>query len=112
MLTNPLMMILYCLWIVISGHEEEYIKNAKDRAEEDRSNAEHQMPNEFIQGAAITAETCPPSLAVRSALRLQFWIFYWKLERERVHLARTLPASLTAPGQPVPYTAKLIPVLT
>jgi hypothetical protein len=27
-------------------------------------------------------------------------------------LSRTLPVSLTAPGQQVPYTAKVIPVLT
>ncbi len=53
-----------------------------------------------------------PSLAVRSALRLQFWIFYWKLERQRMKLSRTLPPSLTSPGQAVPDTAKIIPVLT
>lgn len=49
---------------------------------------------------------------VRSAFRLQFWTFYWRLERERMHLARTLPADLTAPGQPVPSSAKIVPVLT
>lgn len=51
-------------------------------------------------------------MAVRSALRWQFWSFYWNLERERLRLSRTLPATLTAPGQPVPESAKLIPVLT
>ena len=39
-------------------------------------------------------------------------MFYWNLERERVKLSRTLPISLTSPGQTVPYTAKIIPVLT
>ncbi|UJR19972.1 hypothetical protein I4U23_023104 [Adineta vaga] len=112
MILNPVMMILHCLWIVITFQEKEWIKNAKNLAEQDRNNDEHRMPNEFIQGAAVTAQTCPPSLAVRSALRLQFWIFYWNLERERIRLSRTLPASLTSPGQPVPETAKLIPVLT
>lgn len=51
-------------------------------------------------------------MAVRSALRWQFWSFYWNLERERLRLSRTLPAILTAPGQSVPASAKLIPVLT
>ncbi len=54
----------------------------------------------------------PPSIIVRSALRLQFWIFYWKLERERAKLSRTLPSILSEPGQTVPYTAKIIPVFT
>ena len=51
-------------------------------------------------------------MAVRSALRWQFWRFYWNLERERLRLSKTLPESLTDPGQPVPQAAKLIPVLT
>jgi hypothetical protein len=55
---------------------------------------------------------CPPSLAVRSALRLQFWIFYWKYNREYVELSLTLPSSLTECGETVPYTAEIIPVLT
>ncbi|CAF3313116.1 unnamed protein product, partial [Rotaria sp. Silwood2] len=58
------------------------------------------------------AELCPPSLIVRSALRLRSWIFYWKLERQRVRLSRTLPSYLTQVGQTVPNAAKIIPVLT
>jgi hypothetical protein len=112
MITNPLMMILHCLWIVITFQEKNYINNAKKLAEQDRKNIDYQIPNEFIQGVALTAETVPPSLTVRSALRLQFWIFYWKLERERIHLSRTLPTTLTEPGQIVPYTANIIPIFT
>jgi len=93
--------------------KKKIILNIKKKlAEQDRNKIDHQMPNEFIQGSALTAETCPPSLIVRSALRLQSWIFYWKLERERVKLARTSSPNLTSPGQTVPYTAKIIPVLT
>ncbi|CAF1678298.1 unnamed protein product [Adineta ricciae] len=109
---NPLMMTLHYLWIVITFQEKNSIKNAKKLAEQDKNNNEHRMPNEFIQGAAVIAETASPSLILRSALKLQFWMFYWNLERERVHLSRTLPASLTSPGQLIPETAKLIPVLT
>ncbi|CAF3082504.1 unnamed protein product, partial [Rotaria sp. Silwood2] len=58
------------------------------------------------------AELCPPSLIVRSALRLRSWIFYWKLERQRVRLSRTLPSYLTQVGQTVPNAANIIPVLT
>ena len=39
-------------------------------------------------------------------------MFYWNLERERVHLSRTLPSKLTEAGQPIPYAAKVVPVLT
>jgi len=51
---------------------------------------------------------CPPSLAVRSALRLQFWTFYWNLERERLRLSRTLPSALTEPGRTIPHSAQII----
>jgi plasmid replication initiation protein len=54
MISNPLMMILHCLWIVITFQEENYINNAKKLAEKDRKNIDHQMPNEFIQGVALT----------------------------------------------------------
>ncbi len=112
MIKNPLMMVLYYLWIIISFQEEDLIKNRKQLAEDDRNHIDQKMPNEFIQGAALTAETVPPSLIVRSALRLQFWIFYWQLERERIHLLRTLPTKLTEPGQIVPEAAKIIPIFT
>ena len=81
MIKNPLMMVLYYLWIIISFQEEDLIKNRQKLAEDDRNHNEQKMPNEFIQGAALTSETVPPSLIVRSALRLQFWKFYWQLER-------------------------------
>ena len=51
MLTNPLMMILHCLWLVITFQEEKFINNAKKIADEDRKT--NQMPNEFIQGTAL-----------------------------------------------------------
>ena len=57
-------------------------------------------------------EETPPSLAIRSALNFRFWMFYWNLERERIHLSRTLPSKLTEAGQPIPYTARIVPVLT
>lgn len=53
MIMNPLMMTLYYLWIVITFQEENSIKNAIKLAEQDKNNAEHRMPNEFIQGAAV-----------------------------------------------------------
>ncbi|CAF1021245.1 unnamed protein product [Adineta steineri] len=112
MICRPVMMVLYLLWIVISGQEKDWIRKAKESAEQDRMNMDHQMPNEFIQGNAVTARICPPSFILRSAFLLQFWTFYWKLSRERLKLSRTIPFTLTAPGQVVPYTAKIIPVLT
>ncbi|CAF1021305.1 unnamed protein product [Adineta steineri] len=112
MICRPVMMVLYLLWIVISGQEKDWIRKAKESAEQDRMNMDHQMPNEFIQGNAVTARICPPSFILRSAFLLQFWIFYWKLSRERVKLSRTIPFTLTESGQTVPYTAKIIPVLT
>ena len=51
-------------------------------------------------------------MVIRSAMRLQFWIFYWNLERQRLLLSRTMPETLTAVGQPIPQEAKLIPVRT
>ncbi len=57
MICNPLMMILQCLWIVITFQEEHFIKNAKKLAEDDRKNINHQMPNEFLQGGAVTVRT-------------------------------------------------------
>lgn len=131
MVCNPLMMMLQCLWIVITCQEEKWIEKNRMLAEQDRKDKKNVKPNEFIQGVAVTvslskkrskemrsfvfhfqAEQCPPSLAVRSALRWQFWSFYWDLERERLRLSRTLPATITSPGQPVPEAAKLIPVFT
>ncbi len=38
MISNPLRMILHCLWIVISFQEEDYIHKAKQLAEEDKQN--------------------------------------------------------------------------
>jgi hypothetical protein len=54
MIFNSIMMILYCLWIVITFQEENYINKAKKLAEKDRNNIDNVMPNDFIQGAALT----------------------------------------------------------
>lgn len=54
MLVNPLMMILNCLWIVITFQEKDYIRKTRQTAEEDRMKKDYQMPNEFVQGEAIT----------------------------------------------------------
>ena len=54
MICNPLMMILQYLWIVITFHEGNWIENAKQLAEKDRIYDENTMPNEFIQGVALT----------------------------------------------------------
>ncbi|CAF1345917.1 unnamed protein product [Rotaria sordida] len=112
MICRPVMMILHCLWLVITCQEKTWIQNAKQLAEQDRLKNDDIGPNEQIQGTALAYEMTPPSLAVRSALRLQFWIFYWNHLREQIRLTKTLPASLTELDQPVPDTAKLIPVLT
>ena len=54
MIFHPLMMILYSLWMVITFQQENFIKNAKKLAEQDRNNSDHQMPNETIQGSSLT----------------------------------------------------------
>jgi hypothetical protein len=54
MICNPLMMILRCLWIVITFQEQNWIENVKQLAEKDRINQDNIMPNEFIQGVALT----------------------------------------------------------
>lgn len=61
MICNPLMMMLKCLWIVITCQEETWIENSKILAEQDRKNGHDQMPNEFIQGNAVTVSDslCP-----------------------------------------------------
>jgi hypothetical protein len=54
MIFNPVLMISYFLWIIITFQEENYINNAIKLAEEDRNKIDYQMPNEFIQGIALT----------------------------------------------------------
>lgn len=54
MITNPVMMVIRCLWIVITFQENNHRENTKKLAEEDRNKGEDQMPNEFIQGVATT----------------------------------------------------------
>ncbi|CAF3145203.1 unnamed protein product, partial [Rotaria sp. Silwood2] len=54
MICSRLMMILYCLWIVITFQEDNWIKNKKKIAQQDRFNINNQMPNEVIQGTALT----------------------------------------------------------
>ncbi|CAF3805817.1 unnamed protein product [Rotaria magnacalcarata] len=108
------MMVLHSLWIVITLQEKSWIENKKQLAEIDRNNSSSndEMPNEIIQGTALTADLCPPSLAVRSLFSVNFWIFYWNLEYQRIKLSRNLPAYLTSQGAKVPNTAQIIPVLT
>ena len=53
MLANPVMMVLHCLWIVITFQDEDYARKVKQTAEEDRMKKNHQMPNEFLQGNAL-----------------------------------------------------------
>jgi hypothetical protein len=45
---------LHSLWIVITCQEDNWIKKKKILAEQDGNNIDHQVPNEFIQGAALT----------------------------------------------------------
>jgi hypothetical protein len=54
MILNPVSMISYFLWIIITFQEENYINNAIKLAKEDRNKIDYQMPNEFIQGIALT----------------------------------------------------------
>ncbi|CAF0841023.1 unnamed protein product [Adineta steineri] len=107
-----LLATLRSLWIVITFQEKQYIEKAKKAAEQDRKNSDHQMPNEFIQGAALNVETTPPSVLVRSALRPQFWISYWKILHFRCKLDQILPSTITEPGKPIPESAEIIPVFT
>ncbi|CAF4352589.1 unnamed protein product [Adineta steineri] len=57
-------------------------------------------------------ETTPPSVLVRSALRPQFWISYWKILHFRCKLDQILPSTITEPGKPIPESAEIIPVFT
>ena len=45
-------------------------------------------------------------------MTFQFWRFYWRLERERIHLSRVLPESITDVGEEIPREAQIIPVRT
>ena len=51
-------------------------------------------------------------MIVRSAFQLQYWISAWKIERQRIQLARKYPVNLTSSGQPIPSSVNLIPILT
>lgn len=110
MILNPLFMVLHSLWICITAQEEKWIARNKQLAEMDRNVAPDQKPNPFVQGTAITFETVPPSLMIRSAMRLQFWKFYWNLERHRLNLSRTIPTELCQVGKEIPQNLNLIPV--
>ena len=48
---NPLMMVLHCLWLVITGREKAWITEVQRAAEEDRLN---DKPDEHIQGTGLT----------------------------------------------------------
>ena len=51
MISHPLMMVLHCLWLVVTFQEKSWIEKAQQLAEEDRRKP---MPNEHIQGVALT----------------------------------------------------------
>ncbi len=53
MICNPLMMILQCLWLIITGQEKSFIQSCKKLAEQDLVNNGDVMPNEHVQGMAI-----------------------------------------------------------
>lgn len=54
MILNPVMMILNFLWIIITFQEQNWVNNIKKLAEDERKNIDYQMPNEDIQGVALT----------------------------------------------------------
>ncbi|CAF4142401.1 unnamed protein product, partial [Rotaria sp. Silwood1] len=54
MIFNPVKMILYYLWVVITRQEDDWIQKRKQLAEQDLNNKNDEMPNEFIQGIAVT----------------------------------------------------------
>lgn len=54
MITNLFISLIHLLWIVISFQEKNWTKKIKQLAEDDRKNINDQMPNESIQGAALT----------------------------------------------------------
>lgn len=57
LILNTLTMLIFCFWLVITGQEQKWILKHKKLAEQDRNNANDQMPNEFIQGVALTVCT-------------------------------------------------------
>lgn len=48
---NPVMMVLYSLWLIIAGREKKWIAELQRAAEEDRLN---DKPDEHIQGIGLT----------------------------------------------------------
>ncbi|CAF1551739.1 unnamed protein product, partial [Rotaria sordida] len=54
MVYNPVRMILNCLWIVITFQENNWIEERKKLAEQDLNKTNDEMPNELIQGTAVT----------------------------------------------------------
>ena len=54
MFCNPMVMILQCLWIVVTCREEQWIKNAQQLAENDRTRSTDTMPDELLHGIALT----------------------------------------------------------
>ena len=78
MIYNPLMMILYYLWILITFREDKRTRKAKFFAEQDRYNNDDQMANESIQGMSLTV--CIKDIYLNhSILRILFLkkIFYF-----------------------------------
>ena len=54
MILNPISMILNFLWIIITFQEQNWVNNVKQLAEDERNTIDHQMPNECVQGVALT----------------------------------------------------------
>jgi hypothetical protein len=54
MICNPLMIILYCLWLVITRHEQTPLKKRKQLAEQESTNNDDVMRNEYVPEMAIT----------------------------------------------------------
>lgn len=54
MFNTPVMMFLHCLWMVITFQEDSWVERTKQLAEEDRKKSSEKMPDQFIQGTAVT----------------------------------------------------------
>ena len=54
MICNPVMMIIHCLWVVITRQEPTRLKKLKELAEQDMTNTNDAMSNEYVHGMATT----------------------------------------------------------
>lgn len=51
---NPVSMIFNFLWIIITFQEQNWVNNVQKLAEDDRNKINNKMPDETIQGVALT----------------------------------------------------------